>query len=139
MIIGSHYRLSHLNGDLNVTVNGQRLTRATNYRYLGIEVDEALGWQPHVDAVCKKVSAGIGAIKRIRSLVPRQTLLKMYDVAFVKIKFWSVVVGENFVFDEAYEEVGVARSHFGSHSNTVDLFVVVVTKRKTVECENQFG
>ena len=78
MIIGSHYRLRHLN-DLNVTVNGQRLTRATNYRYLGIEVDEALGWQPHVDAVCKKVSAGLGAIKRIRSLVPRQTLLKMYD------------------------------------------------------------
>ena len=36
-----------LNGDLNVTVNSQRLTRATNYRYLGIEVDEALGWQEH--------------------------------------------------------------------------------------------
>ena len=78
-IIGSHYRLRHLNGDLNVTVNGQQLTRATNYRYLGIEVDEALGWQSHVVVVCKKVSAGIGAIKRIRSLVPRQTLLKMYD------------------------------------------------------------
>ena len=51
----------------------------TNYRYLGIEVDEALGWQSHVDTVGKKVSAGIGAIKRIRSLVPRQTLLKMYE------------------------------------------------------------
>ena len=47
-----------------------------------------------------------------------------------------MVVREKFVFDEAYEEVGVARSHFGSHCNTVDLFVVVVTKRKTVECEN---
>ena len=40
-----------------------------------------------------------------------------------------MVVGEKFVFYEAYEEVGVARSHFGSHCNTVDLFVVVVTKR----------
>ena len=79
MIIGSHYRLRHLNGDLNVTVNSQQLTRVTNYRYLGIEVDEALGWQSHVDTICKKVSAGIGALKRIRSLVPRQTLLKMYD------------------------------------------------------------
>ena len=26
-----------------------------------------------------------------------------------------MVVGEKFVFDEAYEEVGVPRSHFGSH------------------------
>ena len=45
MIIGSHYRLRHLNGDLNVTVDSQQLTRVTNYRYLGIEVDKALGWQ----------------------------------------------------------------------------------------------
>ena len=38
-----------------------------------------------------------------------------------------MVVGEKFVFHEAYEEVGVARSHFGFHCKTVDLFVVVVT------------
>ena len=50
-----------------------------------------------------------------------------------------MVVGEKFVFDEAYEEVGVARSHFGSHSNTLELFVAVVSKRKTVKCENQFS
>ena len=51
----------------------------TNYRYLGIEVDEALGWQSQVDIICTKVSAGIGALKHIRSLVPRQTLLRMYE------------------------------------------------------------
>ena len=50
-----------------------------------------------------------------------------------------MVVGEKFVFDEAYAEVGVARSYYGSHSNTVDLLVVVVTKRKIVECEDQFS
>ena len=50
-----------------------------------------------------------------------------------------MVAGEKIVFDEAYEEVGVAKSHFGSHCNTVDLFVVVFTKRRTVECENQFS
>ena len=41
MITGSHCRLRHLNSDLNVTVNSQQFTRVTNYRYLGIEVDEA--------------------------------------------------------------------------------------------------
>ena len=48
-----------------------------------------------------------------------------------------MVAGKKFVFDVAYEEVGVARSLFRSRCNTADLFVVVVTKRKTVECENQ--
>ena len=32
MINGSHYRLTHLTGDLNVNVNSQQLTRVTNYR-----------------------------------------------------------------------------------------------------------
>ena len=30
MIIGNHYRLRELNGDLNVTVNSQQLTWVTN-------------------------------------------------------------------------------------------------------------
>ena len=41
-----------------------------------------------------------------------------------------MVVGEKFVFDEAYEEVGVARSHFCSHCNTVNLFGKVSTGHK---------
>ena len=92
MIIGSHYRLRHLNGDLNVTVNSQQLTRVTNYRYLGIEVDEALGGQSQVDIICTKVSAGIGALKHIRSLVPRQTLLRMYEASVApSFDYWSEV------------------------------------------------
>ena len=61
MIIGSHYRLRHLNEDLNFRVDSQQLMQATSYRYLGIEVDEALGWQYQVDIICKKVSAVLGA------------------------------------------------------------------------------
>ena len=33
------------------------------------------------------------------------------DVTFVKIRFWSVVVGEKFILATAYGEVSVARSH----------------------------
>ena len=78
-------------------------------------------------------------ISKLSSSLLDEVAPTVIDVTFVKIRFWSVVVGEKFVFDEAYEEVGVAGSHFGSHSNTVDLFVVDVTKQKTVECENQFN
>ena len=47
-----------------------------------------------------------------------------------------MVVREKIVFNKTYEKVGVARSHFRSHCNAVDLFVVVVAKRKAVKCEN---
>ena len=96
MIIETHYRQRHLNGDLNVTDNSEQLTRVTNYRYLGIEVDKALGWQSQVDTTtCKKISAGTGTLKRIRPLVPRQTLLRMYEalallILIIALKFWDV-------------------------------------------------
>ena len=38
-----------------------------------------MGWQPQVDTIRKEVFAGIGAVKGIRSLVPRQTLMRMYE------------------------------------------------------------
>ena len=79
MVIGSHYRLRHINNDLNIKVDNQKLMRASTYRYLGLEADETLGWQCQADVICKKVSAGLGALKRIRPLVPRQTLLRMYE------------------------------------------------------------
>ena len=43
-----------------------------------------------------------------------------------------MVVREKFIFDLAYKEVDVPRSHFGSHCNTVDLFVIVVVKQLSV-------
>ena len=55
------------------------MTWVTNYRYLGIEVDKTLRWKSQVDTIRKKVFAGIGALKGIRSLVPRQTLMTMYE------------------------------------------------------------
>ena len=39
-----------------------------------------------------------------------------------------MVVREKFIFNKTYEKVGVARSHFSSHCNAVDLLVVVVAK-----------
>ena len=55
-----------------------KLKGSPSYKYLGVEIDETLSWRNHTDSLCKKVSAGIGAIKRVRHLVPRQTLHQMY-------------------------------------------------------------
>ena len=54
--------------------------QTTTCRYLGIEVDEkTLGWQCQIDVIRKMVSTGLAALKRIRPLVPRQTLLRTYE------------------------------------------------------------
>ena len=42
-------------------------------------IDDRLDWSGHFEKVTKKVASGIGAIKRIRHLVPQATLQLIYQ------------------------------------------------------------
>ena len=78
LILGSQARLSNLNYRFNIQINGQSIERMYSYRYLGLEIDESLNWQVHIETICKKISASLGALKRIRTFVPQNTLILMY-------------------------------------------------------------
>jgi len=55
------------------------------------------------------------------------------NAAAVKFRFDAIKLVEKLIFDE---KIGVARSHFGTHSDAVDLFVMVIGKWKAVQCQN---
>ena len=78
MIMGSHYRLSHIEHNFHIKVDDRTLERVKTYKYLGVELDETLTWHSHIDSIIKKVSGGLRALKRARILVPHETLIMMY-------------------------------------------------------------
>jgi len=41
-------------------------------------MDEKLSWDSHIDMICKKASAGVGAMRRIKPFVPVDTLEKVF-------------------------------------------------------------
>jgi len=41
-------------------------------------LDSNLSWGPHVDLILKKVRSALGALKRIKPFVPRETLIQLY-------------------------------------------------------------
>ncbi len=55
------------------------MLRTENYICLGVNIDERLTWEKHIDMICSKVSAGIGAIRRIRPFVSPATLKLIYN------------------------------------------------------------
>ena len=58
-------------------------------------IDNKLDWSSHIDKLTKKVASGIGAIKRIRHLVPQATLILIYQ-ALIKPHFnYCNIVGGN--------------------------------------------
>ena len=46
------------------------------------------------------------------------------NVATVELRFRVVVLIKKMVFNVAYEKIGVAGSHFGTHGHTIDLFII---------------
>ena len=79
MLIGSRQRLSTLAVSPTITIYDNQVSQVTTAKSFGVTIDKKLDWSSHIDKLTKKVASGIGAIKRIRHLVPQATLLLIYQ------------------------------------------------------------
>ena len=75
MLIGLRQKLNSLSAIPALEINGTQLNRVKS---LGVLIDENLTWGNHINAITKKVSSGIGSIKRISHCVPPATLCTIY-------------------------------------------------------------
>ena len=78
MFIGSPYNLKNRIGEATVFFGGKPVPLTHSFESLGVEIDENLNWEKHIDKICKKASAGIGAIKRAKPYVDINTLQTIY-------------------------------------------------------------
>ena len=60
-------------------INDQLIPRVHSILCLGVNLDETLNWDEHIEMVCKQVGAGIGILKRIKPYVPANTLISIYN------------------------------------------------------------
>ena len=80
MVIGSRQRLATFDDpELCVTVNNAPVKQVKSAKTLGMTLDENLTWRDHVEVISKKISSGIGALKRIRELIDQETAIKAYQ------------------------------------------------------------
>ena len=74
MFIASSYNLINKIGNTPILMNNTPVPRTSKYTCLGMDIDEKLTWDAHIASICSKISAGIGAMKRIKPFVPPATL-----------------------------------------------------------------
>ena len=85
-LIGSRQRLNTLTASPTITMNNTQVSQVTATKSLGVIVDDKLDWHSHIEKLTKKIASGIGALKRIRHLIPASTLHLVYQ-ALVKHHF----------------------------------------------------
>ena len=78
-IIGSRQRLSSQCDDVDIRIDDQTIKRVVHTKSLGLTIDAHLSWGEHVEEICKKVSSAIGALKRVRPFISKETAILIYN------------------------------------------------------------
>ena len=79
MLIGSRQRIRTFHSSPTLTINETPIKRVDCVKSLGLNIDENLSWNKHIDKISKKIASGIGALKRMRPFVPSSTLKYIYS------------------------------------------------------------
>ena len=75
-----------------VVIRDVPLTRVYDTRFLGINIDDKLNFNSHVNKLCKRLSAAIGAIKCVRYFMPNAVIKMLYFALFYPCLLYGVCV-----------------------------------------------
>ena len=81
IVIGSSYNLKNKapNEQNDIIMDNCQVSRVEKHKCLGVQIDEKLSFDSHIDGICKKASASIGALKRMKPFVPFDSLKATYS------------------------------------------------------------
>ena len=65
MLTGTHQRLA-LVDSFTVRAEDTVLSRATQFKYLGVMLDPYFSWNDHIDYIGRKISAKLGMLRKVR-------------------------------------------------------------------------
>ena len=68
--------------DLDVELNGTKIQRVFETKFLGVKIDAKLTWIPHIEFISKKLLKSIGIILKARKKIDTATMKTLY-YAFV--------------------------------------------------------
>ena len=79
MLIGSRQRIRTFDSSPTLVINETAINRVNYVKSLGLNIDENLSWNKHIEIISKKIASGVGALKRMRPFVPGYTLQYIFN------------------------------------------------------------
>ena len=93
MIIGSRQRLSAQCDDVEIRIDDQIIKRVDHTKSLGLTIDAQLSWGKHVEEICKKVSSAVGALRRVRPFISKETPIQIHSALIMPhFEYYSPVL-----------------------------------------------
>ena len=61
-----------------IKIDDTELTQVAHTKFLGVLIDDRSLWKDHISLISSKVSRGLGAINRVKYILPAKSLLLLY-------------------------------------------------------------
>ena len=79
LLIGSRPKIKRMDVQPTVKIDTCPIKRVKCAKMLGVEIDEHLNGEKNIECIVSKVSSGIGALKKLKEFVNRDTLVLVYN------------------------------------------------------------
>ena len=80
--------------DFQIKLNGVALKRCSEYKYLGVYIDEKINWKKHVQYVCEKLAKVCGYFAKLRHCAGPKTIRMIYNaLVFSHLKYCNIAWG----------------------------------------------
>ena len=79
MLVASRQKLSTFPEIPSFSINDHPVKQVSSTKFLGVHIDQNMNWECHIQNICKRIASALGAIKRIRHLIPFNILINVYD------------------------------------------------------------
>jgi hypothetical protein len=63
-----------------VKIENKSIKELYESKTLGVTIGQHLSWRTNTENICKKITSGISALRRLKEFADKQTLLYVYNV-----------------------------------------------------------
>lgn len=76
-----HFTLhtSKRNTPMNIKIDGHPIHSCEFTKFLGLTIDNRMNWSHHINSIANKISRNIGVLKKVKGLLPRKSLIQIYN------------------------------------------------------------
>ena len=81
--------------DINILINGTRLTRVTECKFLGVMIDEKITWKAHINYISRKAAKTLGILNKARRYFQQPTLITLYYAFLYPLLLYCAITWGN--------------------------------------------
>ena len=124
-IVVFHPPQKKINHQINIIINGKKLNKATNTKYLGVLIDCHLNWKDQTSYLAKKIKRNIGALSKLRHFTSSKILKNLYYSLVYPFLIYGIVAWENtysttikplFILQKKAVRI-MSKSNYDEHTN----------------------